>query len=94
MRTFSCLATLFLHGCIVVPVETVRYEPTCELSSSKKTLRVVNVARETRTYYSIDGLVATPILFPATALLSGAYVAVNNVYNLGEEKLVCGKSGK
>lgn len=46
-------------------------------------------AEETDTYYSISGLVLTPILVPATPLISGTYVAVNNVYNLGEEKIKC-----
>jgi hypothetical protein len=55
----------------------------------QKTLRIVDIAAETDTYYSVTGILLSPILIPATALLSGTYVAVNNTYHLGEEQLVC-----
>jgi hypothetical protein len=41
---------------------------------------------DTNTFYSISGLV----LIPLSGIVSGTYVAINNVYHLGEEKIVCG----
>jgi len=80
---------IWLIGCVVVPTNQTFQETKCEISSDKKTLRVLDIAKETNTYYSIGGLVATPILVPTTAMISGIYVAVNNVYHKGEEKIVC-----
>ena len=73
-------------GCIVVPEKDHNHVSKCEISSDHKTLRVVDLAKETNSYYSISGL----ILYPLTGVVSGTYVAVNNVYHLGEEKIVCG----
>ena len=80
---------VFFGGCVVVPAENEDYVAECEISSDRKTLRVMNVAKETDTYYSVEGIAATPILYPTTAIVSGIYVAINNSYNVGEEKLVC-----
>lgn len=78
-----------LSGCIAVPFPADNYESRCKISSDRLTLKIMDVARETNSYYSIDGIILTPILVPATALISGTYVLVNNIYNLGEEKIVC-----
>ena len=51
----------------------------------EKTLKVIDLAKESSSYYSISGV----ILLPITGVVSGVYVAVNNVYHLGEEKIVC-----
>lgn len=80
-----------LAGCVSVPAPSKGHSNKCEISTDRLTLRVINVAEETDSYYSIEGYVLTPILLPATAIISGAFVLVNNVYNLGEEKIVCGK---
>lgn len=50
------------------------------------TLKVVDIAKESNSYYSISGVV----LYPISGIVSGTYVAVNNIYHIGEEKLVCG----
>ena len=52
------------------------------------TLMPINVASATGSYDSSTGM-GSVILFPATALLSGAVVGANNLYNLGEERLSC-----
>ena len=82
------LSAIFISGCIVVPEKDTSHVHKCEISSDHKTLRVVDLAKETNSYYSVFG--TGLILVPLTGAVSGTYVAVNNVYHLGEEKIVCG----
>lgn len=80
------VSSLILNsGCVVVPTVDNTHTKRCEISSDHKTLKVVDLADETNSFYSISGLV----LYPITAIASGTYVAVNNVYHYGEEKIVC-----
>jgi hypothetical protein len=89
-KTLSLLAaTLLIQGCITVPVTDYSAKNRCELSTDRKTLKVIDLAEETNSYYSISGYVLSPILIPTSAILSGTYVLVNNTYNLGEEALMC-----
>ncbi|RYY74362.1 MAG: hypothetical protein EOO52_15715 [Gammaproteobacteria bacterium] len=76
---------ILLTGCIVVPEKDFSNRNRCEISSDKKTLKVLDLAKGTNSYYSISGV----ILVPLTGIVSGTYVAVNNVYHLGEELIVC-----
>ena len=86
MKIILIVITLMLTGCIVVPENDRYHVNRCEISSDHKILRVVDLAKETNSYYSIGGL----ILYPISGVVSGTYVAINNVYRLGEEKFVCG----
>jgi len=81
---------LTMSGCITVPVIVDTHTHQCKISTDMKTLRVVDVAEETNSYYSVSGFLLSPILIPTTAIVSGAYVLVNNVYHLGEERFNCG----
>jgi hypothetical protein len=74
-----------LAGCIVAPTKDSSRQNRCEISSDRKTLKVIDLAKETNSYYSISGMV----LLPITGVVSGTFVAVNNVYHLGEEAIVC-----
>ena len=58
----------------------------CEISSDRKTLKMINGFEGTNTYYSVSGL----ILVPITGVVSGVYVVINNIYHIGEETVVCG----
>lgn len=78
---FSFLFT----GCVVVPKKDSGHHNKCEISSDRKTLKIIDLANETNSYYSISGIV----IFPISGVISGAFVAVNNVYHLGEEAIVC-----
>lgn len=91
MKVMFCglLALVLMSGCVVVPTEDLTAVNRCEISSDRKTLRVLNGFKDTNTYYSISGL----ILLPITGVVSGVYVAINNIYHIGEEAIVCG-SGK
>lgn len=80
------LSVLFLCSCVVVPVKDTVKVNKCEISSDRMTLKVVDIAKESNSYYSISGVV----LYPISGIVSGTYVAVNNIYHIGEEKLVCG----
>jgi len=84
----SCVLCLSL-GCAVLPTDKVEKKQRCELSSDEKTLRIVNIADETNTYYSVSGLLISPILIPTTAIVSGSYMLVNNVYHYAEKKIKC-----
>lgn len=83
------LSVLFINACVVVPVKDKLHINRCEISSDRKTLKIIDVAKESNSYYSISGIVLTPILVPTTAIVSGAYVLVNNTYRFGEESIKC-----
>lgn len=80
------IGLVLLSGCVVVPKTDVAKTSRCEISSDRKTLKIVNGFEDTNTFYSVGGL----LLIPVTGVISGTYVAVNNVYHLGEERIVCG----
>ena len=92
MKIFAAIMLIiFLTGCITVPVNDRSQSKQCYLSSDKKTLKIIDFNEEnTGFYYSVSGLLLSPILVPTTALISGSYVLVNNIYHLGEEKIKCG----
>ncbi len=75
-----------MSGCVVVPTEDISAVNKCEISSDRKTLKMINGFEDSNTYYSVSGL----ILVPISGVVSGAYVAINNIYRIGEEIIVCG----
>jgi len=92
-KSILCVLLVFLiNGCVTVPVNVPSHTHKCKLSSDMKTLKIVDVAKETNSYYSVWDYILSPILVPTTAIVSGTYVLVNNTYHLGEEKIKCGES--
>lgn len=89
LKHFIYAFVLTVSGCVVVPHSDNQHTAKCEISTDRKTLKVANVAKETNTYYSLSGIIATPILYPTSAIISAGYVAVHNAYNFGEEKIRC-----
>ncbi|MCJ8294676.1 MAG: hypothetical protein MJK15_09740 [Colwellia sp.] len=85
------LTTLF-YGCVTVPVDDHSHRHKCELSTNMKVLKIVDVAKETNSFYSVGGLILSPILIPTSAIISGTYVLVNNTYHLGEKEVKCRES--
>ncbi|CAB9492542.1 hypothetical protein [Alteromonas macleodii] len=83
---FLILSVSLLSACVVVPETDTAKVNKCEISSDRKTLKVINGFKDTNTFYSISGLV----LLPISGVVSGTYVAINNVYHLGQETFVCG----
>ena len=88
---FFTLATI-VSGCVAVPETDRNYVGKCGVSSDHKVLRIANVAKESNSYYSIGGILLTPILVPVTALVSGAYVLINNAYYSVDEIINCQKN--
>lgn len=76
-------------GCIVVPevAETQQYQ--CGLSSDKKTLKIVNLTDGDTSYYKWNDEVASIVTIPTSAIVSSVYVAVNNLYHIGEKQIKC-----
>ena len=87
---FSSIA--IVTGCVTVPETDRNYVGKCGVSNDHKVLRIANVAEETKSYYSIGGILLTPILIPVTALVSGTYVLINNAYYSAEEIINCQKN--
>ena len=81
----TLLLSFLFTGCVIVPKKDSTHHNKCEISSDRKTLKVIDLAKETNSYYSVSGL----FLFPITGIISGTFVAVNNIYHLGEETIVC-----
>jgi hypothetical protein len=90
--SLTILPLIIISGCIAVPSPSKNYEARCEISTDRLTLKIIDVAEETNSYYSISGLILTPILVPATAIISGIYVIAHNTYYLGEEMIVCSET--
>lgn len=82
---------LSLTSCIVVPVAAQKKEGVCGISEDRQTLRVMDFAKDTQSFYSLQGMMVTPITLPTSAIVSGVYVGVYNTYKLGETLLVCKK---
>lgn len=80
---------LLLAGCVVLPVDQPKKVGWCEISSDRKTLKVIDIAKETKTFYSLSGVMLAPITVPTSAVISGTYAAIYNVYKIGETELVC-----
>jgi len=72
-------------NCVVVPSENSDYVSNCEISTDRKTLKIIDLYKETNSYYSISGA----LLVPISGIVSGTYVAVHNTYQLGKELIYC-----
>jgi hypothetical protein len=88
MKFTILIFILFISGCVVVPVDDNSYVNKCEISSDRKTLKVINAAEGSNSFYSITDV----LLLPVTGVIAGIYVGVNNIYHLGEEKITCSGS--
>ncbi len=96
IKTLGALAAVAalassLTACVVVPVPATQKEGHCGISEDRQTLRVMDFAKDTQSFYALQGMLVTPITFPTSAIISGAYASVYNTYKLGETLLVCKK---
>jgi len=83
------LFIVLVSDCVVVPVTETRYVGRCGITHDKKTLKLIDVAKETHTYYDIGGLMLTPILIPVSTVLSATYIATDEIYQYGKQVIVC-----
>jgi hypothetical protein len=86
----ALLVSFSVTGCITVAVPADHQVKRCEISTDRMTLKVVDLAKATNSYYTAEGYLVSPILVPTTGIISGAYVLVHNTYYYGKEKIVCG----
>jgi hypothetical protein len=61
----------------------------CALSTDKKTLKVVNLLDGDATFYAREDEMFSVINMPGSAIISSVFVAVNNVYHIGEKRIKC-----
>ncbi len=78
-----------ISSCVAVPVTDASYVGRCGVSPDQNTLKIIDVAKATNSYYSISGYLLTPILLPASVIISGSYVITNNVYYYGKNVVQC-----
>ncbi len=89
-KTLITALALIISGCVVMPqtVEsTEQYQ--CGLSSDKKTLKIVNLTDGDASFYRWHDEVFSIISMPSSAIVSSVYVAVNNIYHIGEKQIRC-----
>jgi len=86
--TIFALVTV-ISSCVAVPVTDISYVGRCGVSPDQKTLKIIDVAKATNSYYSISGYLLTPILLPTSVIISGTYVLTNNAYYYGKNVVQC-----
>jgi hypothetical protein len=89
LKTILLFTSLFVSGCVVVPVDVTIEAPLdlakCSAIEHKKELELVNINdQDTGYYFSVVGFLLSPILIPASTLISGSYVLLHNA-SLSEE---------
>jgi len=91
LLSFSTIFTLttVILGCVAVPVTDISFVGRCGVSPDQKTLKIIDVAKASNSYYSISGYLLTPIILPTSIIISGAYVLTNNAYYYGENIVQC-----
>jgi hypothetical protein len=83
------LIVALLSSCIVVPQSAEPQDFQCALSTDKKTLKVINLNDGDANFYAWQDEIFSFITIPSSAIISGVYVAVNNVYHIGEKQIKC-----
>ncbi|MEW6999646.1 hypothetical protein AADZ86_18295 [Colwelliaceae bacterium BS250] len=88
-KILSVVVIFNLSACIVVPEkdETEAYQ--CALSTDRKTLKLVNLNNGDTSFYQWNDEMSAIITVPTSAIISGTYVLVNNVYHIGEKLIKC-----
>jgi hypothetical protein len=86
MATLAC----FISACVVIP-EKDWSEPAyqCALSTDQKTLKLVSLTEGDASFYAWNDKIFAVITVPTSAIISGTYVLVNNIYHIGEKQIKC-----
>ena len=91
-KFITCLFILSCSGCVVLPEKDLSEKYQCALSTDKKVLKLVNLTDGDTSFYQWNDEFLAIISVPTSAIISGVYVLVNNIYHVGEKIIKCGKS--
>jgi len=75
---------------VVVPEEDHTKKYQCGLSTDMKVLKLVNLTDGDTSFYEWNDEIFAIITIPTSAIISGTYVLVNNIYHIGEKQIKCG----
>ena len=78
-----------LSACVVLPEKSHKQVYQCSLSTDKKVLKLVNLTDGNVNFYRWSDEAFAIISVPTSAIISGTYVLVNNVYHIGEKLIKC-----
>jgi len=76
-------------GCVVVPEKAEAKKYQCSLSTDMKVLKLVNLTDGDTSFYEWNDELLAIITVPTSAIISGSYVLVNNIYHIGEKQIKC-----
>lgn len=87
-RLVAAVLAVGLTGCVALPQTDYGYDTRCDTRSERKRLHVVNGFNDANVFYTLGGVV----LLPVTGVVFGSYVALNNMYHAGEQRVMCGSA--
>lgn len=89
-KIFTLLVALNITSCVVVPEKVDSQKYNCGLSTDMKVLKLVNLTDGDTSFYEWSDEMFAIISIPTSAIISGTYVLVNNIYHIGEKTIKCG----
>lgn len=76
-------------SCVVLPEKDHTKKYKCGLSTDMKVLKLVNLTDGDTSFYEWNDEALAIITIPTSAIISGSYVLVNNIYHIGEKQVKC-----
>jgi hypothetical protein len=76
-------------SCVVIPEKDHTKDYKCGLSTDMKVLKLVNLTDGDTSFYEWNDEILAIITIPTSAIISGSYVLVNNIYHIGEKQIKC-----
>ncbi len=83
------LLILSCTACVVLPEKDLSQKYQCGLSTDMKVLKLVNLTDGDTSFYEWNDEILAIITIPTSAIISGSYVLVNNIYHIGEKQIKC-----
>lgn len=83
------LLILNCTSCVVLPEKDHSQKYQCALSTDMKVLKLVNLTDGDTSFYEWNDEMFAMITIPTSAIISGSYVLVNNIYHIGEKQIKC-----
>jgi uncharacterized membrane-anchored protein len=88
-KIIALLLILSCTSCVVVPEKVHNQKYQCALSTDMKVLKLVNLTDGDTSFYKWNDEILAIITIPTSAIVSGSYVLVNNIYHIGEKQIKC-----